>query len=78
MLHGLRHHYATTLAASGQVDLYTLQKLLTHKDSRMTQRYAHILDENLKKAANVAGMAFDRANNKSNDIDKGKIVTIKD
>ena len=49
MLHGLRHHYATTLAASGQVDLYTLQKLLTHKDSRMTQRYAHILMKHMVK-----------------------------
>ena len=42
------------LASSGQVDLYTLQKLLTHKDSRMTQRYAHLRDEGLKNASNVA------------------------
>ena len=43
------------LASSGKVDLYTLQKLLTHKDPRMTQRYAHLRDEALKKAANLAG-----------------------
>ena len=30
-LHGLRHTYASMLASSGQVDMYTLQKLLTHK-----------------------------------------------
>jgi len=53
-LHGLRHTYASMLASSGQVDLYTLQKLLTHKDSRMTQRYAHLRDEGLKNASNVA------------------------
>ena len=29
----------------GQVDLYTLQKLLTHKSAAMTQRYAHLRDE---------------------------------
>jgi len=28
-------------ASSGQVDMYTLQKLLTHKSSLMTQRNAH-------------------------------------
>ena len=54
-LHGLRHAYASMLASSGQVDLYTLQKLLTHKDPRMTQRYAHLRDETLKKASQVAG-----------------------
>jgi len=41
-LHGLRHVYASMLASSGQVDLYTIQKLLTHKSPAMTQRYAHL------------------------------------
>lgn len=54
-LHGLRHVYASLLASSGKVDIYTLQKLLTHKSPLMTQRYAHLRDEALKKAANVAG-----------------------
>ena len=36
-LHGLRHTYASILASSGQVGLYTLQKLLTHKSAGMTQ-----------------------------------------
>ena len=54
-LHGLRHVYASMLASSGQVDLYTLQKLLTHKDPRMTQRYAHLRDQTLKDASQVAG-----------------------
>ena len=54
-LHGLRHVYASMLASSGQVDLYTLQKLLTHKSPVMTQRYAHLRDETLKKASNLAG-----------------------
>ena len=54
-LHGLRHVFASMLASSGQVDLYTLQKLLTHKSSIMTQRYAHLRDQALRKAADLAG-----------------------
>jgi integrase len=50
-MHGLRHLYATLLANSGQVDMYTLQKLLTHKSPAMTQRYAHFRDEAMRSAA---------------------------
>jgi integrase len=39
--HGLRHHFASTLVSNG-VDLCVVQALLTHKDSRTTQRYAHL------------------------------------
>ncbi|MCR5563814.1 MAG: site-specific integrase [Desulfovibrio sp.] len=53
-MHGLRHAFASHLASSGKVDLYTLQKLLTHGSPQMTQRYAHLADEALKRAANVA------------------------
>jgi integrase len=60
-LHGLRHVYASMLASSGQVDMYTLQKLLTHKDPKMTQRYAHLRDETLKKASNLAGSIIEKA-----------------
>lgn len=57
-LHGLRHVYASMLASSGKVDMYTLQKLLTHKSPLMTQRYAHLRDETLKKASDLAGDIF--------------------
>ena len=53
LLHGLRHTYASILASSGQVDMYTLQKLLTHKSPQMTQRYAHLRDETLKRASDL-------------------------
>jgi len=52
-LHGLRHVFASMLASSGLVDMYTLQKLLTHKSPMMTQRYAHMRDEALKKASEL-------------------------
>lgn len=60
-LHGLRHTYASILASSGQVDMYTLQKLLTHKSPVMTQRYAHLRDESLKKASTLAGEIIETA-----------------
>lgn len=57
-LHGLRHAYASMLASSGKVDMYTLQKLLTHKSPTMTQRYAHLRDDAMKRAADVASDLF--------------------
>lgn len=59
-LHGLRHNFASQLASSGKVDMYTLQKLLTHESSEMTQRYAHLADEALKRAASVSDEIFNQ------------------
>jgi hypothetical protein len=59
-LHGLRHVYATMLASSGKVDMYTLQKQMTHKSTQMTQRYAHYRDEAMQRASNeVSGILED-------------------
>ena len=60
-LHGLRHVYASMLASSGQVDMYTLQKLLTHKSPQMTQRYAHLRDGTLRNASNLASDIIKKA-----------------
>jgi integrase len=60
-LHGLRHAFASRLASSGKVDMYTLQKLLTHKSPVMTQRYAHLRDETLRNASELAGTLVDEA-----------------
>jgi hypothetical protein len=35
------------------VDLYILQKMMTHKGPLMTQRYAHLTDAALKRGADV-------------------------
>lgn len=70
-LHGLRHVYASMLASSGQVDMYTLQKLMTHKSPQMTQRYAHLRDDALQRAAGVAGELFGSLGN-------GKAAKLKD
>ncbi len=73
-LHGLRHVYASMLASSGKVDLFTIQKLLTHKDPRMTQRYAHLRDEALKDASQVAGDILNEAMRKK---EEKKVVNLK-
>jgi integrase len=57
--HGLRHHFATALASSGEVDLYVLQRLLTHGSPAMTARYGHLTDAALKRAAAVADSILD-------------------
>lgn len=49
----LRHNFATHLASSGKVDLYTIQKLMTHESPQMTQRYAHLMDKNLYEGSKV-------------------------
>jgi integrase len=60
MLHGLRHFFASELASSGKVEMYVLQKLLTHKSPKMTQRYAHLRDHTLQDAAAVANGILDQ------------------
>jgi len=69
-LHGLRHVYASMLASSGQVDLYTLQKLLTHKSPQMTQRYAHLRDSALKEASELAGSIINQTKSETDKEDK--------
>jgi integrase len=59
--HGLRHTFASHLASSGEVDLYTLQKMMTHKGPQMTQRYAHLTDAALKRGADVMGRIIEQA-----------------
>jgi len=71
-LHGLRHVFASALASSGQVDMHVLQRLLTHKSPLMTQRYTHLRDQALKRAAGVAGNIFGDIAKKDSD----KVVNI--
>ena len=48
-LHDLRHSCASQMVRHG-VSLYVVQRILGHKSSRMTQRYAHLQDEVLAQA----------------------------
>ncbi|MDD5529931.1 MAG: tyrosine-type recombinase/integrase [bacterium] len=47
--HDLRHTFASYLAMDG-FNLMTIQKLLGHKDIKMTMRYSHLSESNLKDA----------------------------
>jgi len=49
--HNARHSFATIQLDLG-TDLYTVSKLLGHKEIRTTQIYAKIMDKNKKKAMN--------------------------
>lgn len=75
--HGLRHVYASMLASSGKVDMYTLQKLMTHKSPAMTQRYAHLRDDALHRAADVTGEIFEQLTANGKDAEKkSKVVNL--
>lgn len=50
--HTARHTYATLLLYYG-ADLYTVSKLLGHKDIKTTEIYAKVVDETKRKAANL-------------------------
>ena len=60
-LHSLRHTFASLAVSSGEIDLYTLQRLTTHKTFAMLQRYAHLADKRVKQGGNAAGNAIARA-----------------
>lgn len=50
--HDLRHTFATRLVQKG-IDLYKVSKLLGHKDTTTTQRYAHHYPESLRDGVDI-------------------------
>lgn len=53
-LHDLRHSAASEMVNAG-VDLYTVGRVLGHRDSRSTQRYSHLTAETLAAAVGAIG-----------------------
>ena len=53
-MHDLRHTYASALV-NAKCSLYEVQILLGHSTAKMTQRYAHLSNESLMRAASNAG-----------------------
>jgi integrase len=58
-LHDLRHSFARFLVNSGR-SLYEVQRLLGHRDPKMTMRYAHLSPGALIDASNVVGQMLNR------------------
>lgn len=56
-IHDLRHSFASFALKKG-VDLYTVSKLLGHKNIATTTRYAHLELEHLKEATNKIAEVF--------------------
>lgn len=58
VFHTLRHTFASWLVEQG-VDLYAVQRLMGHESQAMTQRYAHLAPDSLRRAVKTleAGMA---------------------
>jgi integrase len=67
--HGLRHHFGSALANAG-VDLYTIQRLLRHRDPYTTMRYAHLQEKHLRDVVNLSDSLLIK--------NKGKVRSIKD
>ena len=59
-LHDLRHTFSSE-AVEGGTPLYTTGKLLGHRDTKSTARYAHLADDPMQRAADeVSGGIADR------------------
>jgi integrase len=58
--HGLRHHFAVTLANSGKFTLDMIAEMLTHKNADFTKKkYAQFLPESMTAAGNAAAAVLD-------------------
>ena len=59
IFHTARHSYATMMLTIG-VDIYTVSKLLGHKNVATTQIYAKIIDQKKIDAVNMMDRFFDK------------------
>ncbi|MBA2883056.1 integrase [Desulfosalsimonas propionicica] len=72
IFHGLRHHFAVTLANSGEFTLDMIGELLTHKSHQMTRRYASFLPDSKQKASTRAAELLQPTKSKKNKNEKSE------
>jgi integrase len=70
-IHDLRHSYASTLVSAG-FSLPTIGALLGHSQPQTTHRYAHLLDDPLRKATERAGAILAPKAKASGKVIKGR------
>ena len=70
-LHTFRHTYASWLAMSGTVTLLELKALLRHESTRMTERYAHLIPDNLVEQSSKINHILKMGINNQNFQDNG-------
>ena len=63
-VHDLRHSYASVLINSGR-SLYEVQKLLGHSNISTTQRYAHLTQDTLREATEIAWIRIQNGKSES-------------
>lgn len=68
-IHDLRHNFASLLINSGR-SLYEVQKLLGHSNISTTQRYAHLTQDTLRDATEVAWSSIRKGQSESADESK--------
>jgi site-specific recombinase XerD len=58
--HVARHTFATLLVSSGS-EIYTVSKMLTHKNVSTTQIYADLIDEKKRQAAEIIKLNINKS-----------------
>lgn len=59
-VHDLRHAFASTAARAG-VSLYKMQEMLGHSTPQMTQRYAHLQNDELRRSSQMVADAVEQS-----------------
>jgi len=68
-IHDLRHNFASLLINSGR-SLYEVQKLLGHSNISTTQRYAHLTQDTLRDATEIAWTSIQNGKGESDVLEK--------
>ena len=61
-------HLCKSWLVQNGVDLYVVQRILGHASSAMTQRYSHLVSENLRRGLDTLITAGDHKNDHSEQI----------
>lgn len=75
-LHDLRHAYASTAAGAG-IGLRIVGELLGHRDSRTTERYAHVADTAARRATELVGARITQAMARVSESDAGNVLPMR-